>query len=296
MIGKVRKIWRYAVKSMGGERLMAFRPEPRGLRGDRARALHDDVAGEMHRAKSRPAGGVRRCCYLEVRTWWSLAALLLQLLMPTNAFAQDLHAKVCSAAVQLMVHANEAAGSGIPQIEELRALQPQLDGRLRPTMRRLVNSMESVSSALATQRPLLQQQYDEFNNALLDTLALLRPTSSLSNDPLVDLPERLDFALVLYISWSSIGILRPARERNDGYLGWDVPQLAGSIEQDLMRDDWLQGANPEEQRLLADARSRWKYISKLLHRATTDPAPWSMKKQIDRIREDLLKLRAQRSG
>ncbi|MDT4865865.1 hypothetical protein FQZ97_1006930 [compost metagenome] len=110
---------------------------------------------------------------------------------------------------------------------------------------------------------------------------------------MADLPERLDFALLLYVSWAQIGSLRPAREQRGSYLGWDVHELAASIEEDLLRDDWLPADRPEQLKLLKDARTRWQYIARLLHRASTDPAPLSVSKQIDLIRKSLLQLRRQ---
>ncbi|MCY1281622.1 hypothetical protein D9M70_304340 [compost metagenome] len=240
-------------------------------------------------------GGTRRSRFSKVRLWSGVASLLLLQLFPVaSSVAQDLHGKVCSAAVQLMLEASESASPGAPQVDELRALLPTLDSQLQPAMQRLITSMDSLFAVLRTQQPLSQQQHEEFNNALLDTLMLLQPSPLTPSSPLVDLPERLDFALVLYVSWPQIGSLRPALERSDSYLGWAVPRLAESIGQDLLRDDWLPGDKPEQQRLLSDAQTRWKYIAKVLHSATTDPAPLNVKKQIDRIREDLLQLRRQR--
>lgn len=42
-IGRVREIWRYPVKSMGGEKVQSTRIGPLGIVGDRAWAMHDDA-------------------------------------------------------------------------------------------------------------------------------------------------------------------------------------------------------------------------------------------------------------
>ncbi|MGQ7814531.1 hypothetical protein ACUTAH_02440 [Metapseudomonas furukawaii] len=228
--------------------------------------------------------------FSKLRLWLAIASLLaLQLFPAASSVAQDLHGMVCAATVQLML--GESADFRAPQVDELRVVLPQLNSQLQPAMRRLIDSMDSLSITLRNRQPLSQQQHEVFNNALLDTLGLLRTSPTTSGSPLNDLPERLDFVLVLYVSWAQIGSLRPAREQRDSYLGWDVPILAASIEQDLLRDDWLPGDRPEQLQLLKDARARWQYIAKLLHRGTADPAPLSVGKQIELIRKSLLQLR-----
>lgn len=54
IVGRVREVWRYPVKSMAGERLEACAAGPRGLYGDRGWALRDDEAGEIRGAKISP--------------------------------------------------------------------------------------------------------------------------------------------------------------------------------------------------------------------------------------------------
>ena len=55
IVGKVKEVWRYPVKSMAGERLGACVAGVRGLRGDRGWALRDEEAGEIRGAKISPA-------------------------------------------------------------------------------------------------------------------------------------------------------------------------------------------------------------------------------------------------
>jgi uncharacterized protein YcbX len=54
MSGTLREIWRYPVKSMGGERIDACRLSACGIPGDRAWALRDETAQEIRGAKNLP--------------------------------------------------------------------------------------------------------------------------------------------------------------------------------------------------------------------------------------------------
>jgi MOSC domain-containing protein len=54
-IGRVRELWRYPVKSMGGERLQTASIGPLGVVGDRGWATRDEQAGEIRGAKKLPA-------------------------------------------------------------------------------------------------------------------------------------------------------------------------------------------------------------------------------------------------
>ena len=55
IVGRVREVWRYPVKSMAGERLESSGVGARGLYGDRGWALRDEEAGEIRGAKISPA-------------------------------------------------------------------------------------------------------------------------------------------------------------------------------------------------------------------------------------------------
>jgi hypothetical protein len=54
-VGRVTEIWRYPVKSMGGERLQQASVGRLGVPGDRGWALRDETAGEVRGAKKFPA-------------------------------------------------------------------------------------------------------------------------------------------------------------------------------------------------------------------------------------------------
>ncbi len=55
VVGRVAQLWRYPVKSMGGERLAHSTLGPRGIVGDRGWALRDEQAGEIRGAKKLAA-------------------------------------------------------------------------------------------------------------------------------------------------------------------------------------------------------------------------------------------------
>lgn len=54
IVGRIKEIWRYPVKSMRGERLDACMLGPRGIPGDRGWAIRDETAGEIRGAKKLP--------------------------------------------------------------------------------------------------------------------------------------------------------------------------------------------------------------------------------------------------
>jgi hypothetical protein len=54
IVGRVREVWRYPLKSMAGEPLGASGVGARGLYGDRGWALRDEEAGEIRGAKISP--------------------------------------------------------------------------------------------------------------------------------------------------------------------------------------------------------------------------------------------------
>jgi uncharacterized protein len=54
LIGTVRQIWRYAVKSMAGEQLRNCSVGPSGIPGDRGWALRDEKSGEITNGKKIP--------------------------------------------------------------------------------------------------------------------------------------------------------------------------------------------------------------------------------------------------
>jgi len=55
VIGTVKEIWRYPVKSMAGERLNRASVGALGIYGDRGWAIRDEKAGEIRNARKLPA-------------------------------------------------------------------------------------------------------------------------------------------------------------------------------------------------------------------------------------------------
>src|SRR5262249_26976448 len=66
VVGRVAEIWRYPVKSMGGERIGSARAVPgSGIAGDRGWAVRDEASGEIRGAKHIPGLLRFRARYLE---------------------------------------------------------------------------------------------------------------------------------------------------------------------------------------------------------------------------------------
>jgi len=55
VIGTLKEIWRYPVKSMAGERMQRATVGALGIRGDRGWAIRDEKAGEIRNARKLPA-------------------------------------------------------------------------------------------------------------------------------------------------------------------------------------------------------------------------------------------------
>src|SRR2546425_4579397 len=64
-LGRVIEIWRYPVKSMGGEQLQRCALGKLGIPGDRGWAVRDEAAGEIRGAKKLPALLLLGARYLE---------------------------------------------------------------------------------------------------------------------------------------------------------------------------------------------------------------------------------------
>ena len=62
VIGTVKEIWRYPVKSMAGERLQRANVGALGIHGDRGWAIRDEKAGEIRNARKLPALSALRGC------------------------------------------------------------------------------------------------------------------------------------------------------------------------------------------------------------------------------------------
>lgn len=237
-----------------------------------------------------------------IRHWLALAGLALLLhLAPGAAGAalseQELHHLVCTTAVELMLEAGQSASRASPQVAALRQRLAQVEPRLQPSLEQLLQRMDDLYAQLNQQGGLAPPTHVAFNNALLDTLSQLQPARDpAAQSPLRNLPERLDYALVLYVSRPQIGMLRPARELRDSYLGQELPVLTLGIEHDLLRDDWLLSAGAEQTQLLKDARVRWKYIAPMLKQRGLEPVPLNARTQIGRINQDLRQLRAALRG
>src|SRR5690349_6653056 len=72
IVGTVREVWRYPVKSMRGERLEAARISERGIAGDRVYAVRDLETGKIASAK-------------HPRLWGSLLQCVARTCLPSGA-------------------------------------------------------------------------------------------------------------------------------------------------------------------------------------------------------------------
>ncbi len=68
IIGTIREIWRYPVKSMAGEKVEACEVAPNGLAGDRGWALRDESTGEIRGGKKWPALLQCHALFLDAQT------------------------------------------------------------------------------------------------------------------------------------------------------------------------------------------------------------------------------------
>jgi uncharacterized protein YcbX len=106
VIGRVRELWRYPVKSMGGERLQAAMLTARGIPGDRGWALRDEKSGEVRGAKKLPA---LMCCaagYVEEPSGSAIPPARMMLpdsasVLTTDPAANDLLSKLLGRTVTI---------------------------------------------------------------------------------------------------------------------------------------------------------------------------------------------------
>lgn len=214
--------------------------------------------------------------------------------LPVSAHAAPppelLHHWVCEAAVEAMLQ-SEPVG--------FAALQKSLP-ELTTQQRRAVDAVLAVLPSMREREPALSAQALEALSATLtSSLAALQhlPDTQVKRLPLSNLPERLDFALLLYVSHSQIGMLRPARERTGSYLGEDLMQLASEIDRDIALNLLPDDASSEQGQALADVRQRWSYISKqLLDYRRQATAPLTVAVQIRRMGDKLRRLRKDIDG
>jgi uncharacterized protein YcbX len=188
LIGRVREIWRYPVKSMMGEQLTQAELDPGGLPGDRAWAVRDEVRGGIRGAK-KIAGLMRLAArYVSPPKRDQVSAPEIALLDGTSvrADASDAAARV-SAAVETSVtlwplmpaEALEHYRRGAPDHEDLETELRAIFGRTKeeplPDLSKFPPEIfvnESPAGTYFDAYPLLL-----LTTATLDTLALAAPES-----------------------------------------------------------------------------------------------------------------------
>jgi uncharacterized protein YcbX len=89
IVGRLKELWRFPVKSMGGERLGEAMLTTRGIPGDRGWALRDEKSGEIRGAKKMPA--LMRCTatYVEEPAGDSIPPARVALPDGTNVLSTD---------------------------------------------------------------------------------------------------------------------------------------------------------------------------------------------------------------
>jgi MOSC domain-containing protein len=106
VIGRVKELWRYPVKSMGGERLQAAMLTERGIPGDRGWALRDEKSGEVRGAKKMPALMGCAAGYLEEPTGSAIPPARVRFpdgasVLTTDPAANDLLSKLLGRSVTI---------------------------------------------------------------------------------------------------------------------------------------------------------------------------------------------------
>ena len=86
VIGTVKEIWRYPVKSMAGERMQRANVSARGIYGDRGWAIRDEKAGEIRNARKLPA--LLHCTAVYLREPAADDAPPVQITMPNGTTFQ----------------------------------------------------------------------------------------------------------------------------------------------------------------------------------------------------------------
>jgi hypothetical protein len=92
VVGTIKEIWRYPVKSMAGERLESSMVGLNGLPGDRGWALRDEQAQEIRGAKKMPQLMLCSATYLEEPTETHIPAISMRLMDGTTLKSNDLDA------------------------------------------------------------------------------------------------------------------------------------------------------------------------------------------------------------
>jgi len=90
-VGSVGELWRFPVKSMGGERVDTCEVTPAGVAGDRAYAVFDVETGKIASAKNRHFAAMLECpaSYVEPPTPESTPAALIELGNGTEVRTDD---------------------------------------------------------------------------------------------------------------------------------------------------------------------------------------------------------------
>ena len=163
IVGRVREIWRYPVKSMAGERLERAEVDSLGLPGDRGWAVRDEVRGGIRGAKK--IGALMRCAarYLDEPARGRVPAPELTLPDGSRLRASDPDAAAkLSAALEHEVtlwpllppdardHYRRGAPDHADMVQELRAIFGRTPDEPLPDLAKLPRELFEYESPLGT--------------------------------------------------------------------------------------------------------------------------------------------------
>ncbi len=206
---------------------------------------------------------------------------------------RQLHHLVCASAYEILL------GEDTQAAVRLRQLSAGLPAPLQQSISKTLVELNDTQ-ALVGKDPTADgtERINSLNQQLLATLIQIQSLTPTAQQPLDDLPERLDFALALYVMRFQLNVAaRPARELPDSYLSLEVDTLAQGIDHDLVKSDWAAYPAEEQQALLNDAQVRWKYVAnQLLRYRFAEPTPMALKRHVSRISSNLRELREKHSS
>ncbi len=129
MSGGVDSLWRYPVKSMGGEQLAAVALTARGLTGDRAYALIDRVTGKVASAKHPRLWGQLLACRASATALSApdAAGVPVQITLPDGRTVVAGHAEA-DAALSALLGRDVAVADAAPSGAEIERYWPDIDG------------------------------------------------------------------------------------------------------------------------------------------------------------------------
>lgn len=123
IVGTVREVWRYPVKSMRGERLEAAQLGERGIAGDRVYALRDAVTGKFASAKRPRLWGALLQCVARTDATTGAVSITLPDGRQVTAGQDDVNAAFATLTGRAVALVDEA-----PERPEIERYWPDVEG------------------------------------------------------------------------------------------------------------------------------------------------------------------------